>query len=116
MLEESLISQCLFLLAALVVSARVTIRSRSVLKGGLCLYGLFVCWAMLFCVVIPGLLLALKADSHGVVHAFPEAIGVLPVILTSWIQAFIFAGLVRLLHWGLSRRVKSNTVTRSEDS
>ena len=116
MLEKSLISQCLFLLAAFVISARITIRSRSVLKGGLCLYGLFVCWAVLFGVVIPGLLLALKVDSHEVVRAFPEAIGVLPVILTSWIQAFIFGGLVRLLHRGWSTRIKSNTVTGSEDS
>ena len=108
MLETSLIAQCLFLLAAIAVSAKVTLRSRSILKGGLCLYGLFILYAVLFCVVVRLLLVAIGVESHEVVHAFPEEIGVLPVIMTSWIPAFIVISLVHLAHTAYTRTLDAS--------
>jgi hypothetical protein len=96
MLGISLTAQGCFLLAALIVSARRTARTKSAFRGGICLYGLFVLGAALFCIVIPGILVGLGADNHKVAHAFPEAIGVPAAILVYWIPAFGFAGMVRV--------------------
>jgi len=97
MLTFALIGQGVFVLWALIVSARVTIRSRSVLKGTLCLYGLFVLCIILFAVVLPTLLHVFGVPSDVRVDSFPEEIGVLPVIVLGWIPAFIYAGVVRLV-------------------
>ncbi len=95
MLTISLTAQALFLLAALVISARATLRTGSILRGGLYLYGLLVLEVVLFSIVLPALLMAYGADRHEVVNSFPEEIGVLPVILLCWIHGFVFAALVR---------------------
>jgi len=110
----SLVAQSLFLLAAFVISARVTIRSRSIAAGGLRLYGFFILWAILFCVVVPAVFTGLTGRSE-VIAAFPDAIGVVPVICLSWIHAFAFAGLVRLIHWGMTRWAGAGRVPRFED-
>ena len=96
MLAISLIAQGFYLVVSLVVVARLTIRTASVVRGGLCLYGLFVLGAILFCVVVPGVLAELGVDQDVIVHAFPEAIGVPAVVLLYWVPAFVFAGLVRV--------------------
>ena len=95
MLAVSLIAQGLFLLASLIVSAKLTIRTKSAIRGGLCLYGLLVLGTVLFCVVLPAVLAALGVDNHTIVRAFPEAIGIPGVVLVYWVPAFAFAGLVR---------------------
>ena len=82
MLTVALLAQGLYLLASLILTAKVTLRLKSVVRGGLCLYGLTVLGAMLFCVVLPGLLVAVGADKDTVLGAFPEATGVPFVILT----------------------------------
>ena len=97
MLEISLTAQAFFLLAALIVSARRTTRTKSIFRGGICLYGLFVLGAALFGIVIPGILVGLGADNHEIANAFPEAIGVPAAIFVFWIPAFGFAGLVRVV-------------------
>lgn len=48
MLTICLIAQGLFLLASLIVSARLTIRMKSAIRGGPCLYGLLVLGTVLF--------------------------------------------------------------------
>ena len=97
MLAVSLAAQGVFLVASLAISARATIRTESVVRGGLYLYGLLVLWAVLFCVILPAAFIALGVDVHGVVRAFPEAIGVPAVVFVYWIPAFAFAGLVRMV-------------------
>jgi hypothetical protein len=52
MLTISLIAQGLFVLGAMVVSARATLRTGSILRGGLYLYGLLILWAILFSVIL----------------------------------------------------------------
>jgi len=99
----SLIAQVLFLVAALVISARATLRTGSILRGGLYLYGLTVFGVVLFSIILPGLLASHGVDRHEVVEAFPEAIGVLPVIFLSWIPSFAFAGLVGALRAGSTK-------------
>ncbi len=98
MLEESLVSQSLFLLAALIASVLLTVRTRSILMGGLCLYGLFVLQIVLFSIIIPALLVILQFNDYEVNAAFPEETGIVPVVLLYWIPAFLFAALVRLIH------------------
>jgi hypothetical protein len=97
MLGISLTAQALFLLAALIVSAKRTARAKSVFRGGICLYGLFILGAALSGIVIPGILVGLGADNHEIAKAFPEAIGVPAAIFVYWIPAFGFAGLVRVV-------------------
>jgi len=97
MLTFALIGQGIFVLFALIVSTRVTIRSRSVLKGTLCLYGLLVLCIILFTLVLPAFLRASGVPSDVLVGSFPEEIGVVPVIVLGWIPAFIYAGIVRVV-------------------
>jgi len=97
MLTLALVGQGVFVLCALIVSARVTIRSRSVLKGALCLYGLSVLCVILFTLVLPALLRPSGVPSGVVAGSFPEEIGVVPVVVLGWIPAFIYAGIVRLV-------------------
>jgi hypothetical protein len=78
MLGVSLTEQGLFLLAAMIVSARRTVHTKSVFRDGICLYGLSILGAVLFGIVIPGILVGLGADDE-IANAFPEAIGVPPV-------------------------------------
>jgi hypothetical protein len=114
MVVISLMAQAVFLVAALLVSARVTVRTRSIVSGGLYLYGLFVLWAILFCVVIPAFLRALTGKPE-VVDTFPEATGILPIVCLSWIPAFAFGALVGLVQRALLRLTKRGTVPRFED-
>jgi signal peptidase I len=88
-------AQGVFLVAALVVSAKVTVRTRSVAKGGFCLYGLFVLGGLLFTILLPELLVDVTGDPH-IGRAFPDAAGMMGIIFLYWIPAFAFAGLVRL--------------------
>lgn len=97
MLAVSLAAQGVLLLSSLAISARATIRTRSILRGGLCLYVLFVLWAVLFCVILPAAFIGLGVENHRVARAFPEAIGVPAVVFVYWIPAFAFAGLVRMV-------------------
>ena len=94
----ALIGQVIFFLAALLVSARSTIKSRSIVRGAFLFYGLSVAGVFLFCVVIPGLLVALGANRHVVVHSFPESYVGMPIILGGWILGLIFASVVRAAH------------------
>ena len=94
MLTISLIAQGLYLLASLIISARLAVRTKNAVWGGLCFYGLYVLWAILFCIVIPATLEQLGVDGHQIGHAFPEAIGVLPVIFLGWAPAIAFVTLM----------------------
>jgi ABC-type sulfate transport system permease component len=94
----ALIGQMTFFLSVLFVSARSTIKSKSIVKGAFLLYGLSVAAVFLFCVVIPGLLISLGANRHVVVHSFPESIVGMPIVLGGWILGLIFATLVRAAH------------------
>lgn len=95
MLTLSLVAQAVYVLASLIVCARLTVRTASIVRGGLWLYGLFVLGTVLFCVVFPVLLAAFNVDKDVIVHAFPEATGVTAVVFVGWVPAFAFAGLVR---------------------
>ena len=97
MLVLALIGQGIFVLLALMVSAWVTIRRRSVFEGALCLYGLSVLCIVLFALVLPALLRASGVPSDVLVGSFPEEIGVVPVIVLGWVPAFIYAGIVGLI-------------------
>lgn len=98
MLIAALLAQGTFLLGAAVLSARCTIRSRSILQGTLLFHVLSIAWIMLFSVAIPALLQSRGADEHTVVASFPEPTGVLPVILTAWIPGLILALTVRRIY------------------
>lgn len=113
MLEESLISQCLFLLAAFIVSALLTIRKRSILVGGLCLYGLFVVRILLFSIIIPAILVILQFEDYEVNEAFPRESGVIPVVLLYWIPAFLVAAITRLVHAAFTRTLDVSAVRAS---
>jgi predicted RNase H-like HicB family nuclease len=115
MLVVSLIVQCIFLLGALIFSAKLTLQSHSIVTGGLWLYALIVLWVMLFSVIIPGVLVGAGLASHDVVDAFPEATGVVPVVLLYWVPAFIFAGLVRRFARGANIPAGGGTLPRFED-
>jgi len=108
MLTTSLKAEVVFALAALVISSCVTVRSRSILKGGLCLYGLFVLWAVLTYVFVPGLMVVLKVDDGLITGVFSEATDALPVVLLSWIPAFIAAALVHLVHAASTRTLNAS--------
>ncbi|MEN6425669.1 MAG: hypothetical protein ABFE13_09920 [Phycisphaerales bacterium] len=95
MLTLSLVTQAVHVLASLIVCARLTVRTASIVRGGLWLYGLFILGAVLFCVVLPVSLVAFNVDKDAIVHAFPEATGVVAVAFLGWVPAFAFAGLVR---------------------
>ena len=95
MLTLSLVAQAVYVLALLIVCARLTVRTASVVRGGLWLYGLLLLGAVLFCVVIPVSLAAFNVDKDVIVRAFPEATGVVAVAFLGWVPAFAFAGLVR---------------------
>jgi len=110
MLVTSLKAQVVFVLAALVLSSLVTVRSRSILKGGLCLYGLFVLGAVLTCILVPGLMAVLKMDDGLITGVFPEAADALPVVLLSWIPAFIAAALVDLVHAASTRTLSTSSL------
>lgn len=97
MLTLSLLAQAGFLLGAVLVSARRTLR-RGILEGALILYGLGIVWIVLFSVAIPRLLLLLGANKHLVVHSFPESIGAGPVVWFGWGPALVFALVVRTVH------------------
>ena len=95
MLTLSLVAQAVYVLASLIVCARLTVRTASVFRGGLWLYGLLLLGAVLFCVVFPVSLAAFNVDKDVIVHAFPEPTGVVAVAFMGWVPAFAFAGLVR---------------------
>jgi len=94
----ALIGQAIFFLLALFVSARSTVKSKSIARGAFLFYGLSVAGVFLFCVVIPGLLVSLGANRHVVVHSFPESIVGMPIILGGWVLGLIFATLARAAH------------------
>jgi len=98
MLTLALIGQGVFVLGVLMFSARVTIRSRSVLKGTLCLYGLYVACVVLFALVIPALLGGLGVPQEIIAHSFPDEIGIVPAMLVGWIPAVIYAGIIRFFY------------------
>jgi hypothetical protein len=117
MLTLALIGQGVFVLGALVLSARVTIRSRSVLKGTLCLQGLYVACVVLFALVIPTLLGGLGVSGEVLATSFPGEIGILPVILLGWIHAVIYAGIVRLVWLAVEKshgRRRTSSTTKQE--
>jgi hypothetical protein len=99
MLIFALVAQGVFLLGAIVFSARWTIRAtgffEGIIEGGLLLYGLTFAWSFLFSVVIPSALILIGVNRHVVVDSFPEAIGSVPVVLIAWLPALMFAALVR---------------------
>jgi hypothetical protein len=99
MLIFSLVAQGVFLLGAMVFSARWTIRAKGffegIIEGSLLLYGLAIAWSFLFSVVIPSALILIGVNRHAVVDSFPEAIGNVPVVLIGWLPASVFAVLVR---------------------
>ncbi len=95
MLEASLIAQGLLAVAALIISARMALRTGSILKGGLCLYGLMVLWIVLFGIVAPRFLRAVHHTAD-VSQAFPEATAAAAVVFSGWVVAFGFAAAVRL--------------------
>jgi hypothetical protein len=85
------------LLAILALGALCTIRTRSIFKGGLLTYGLWVLDTFLFCLVFPfvGAYCLKQRDAF---LWFPEPKAVIFVPLLGWIYAFIFAAMVRGLH------------------
>jgi signal peptidase I len=97
MLEATLWIQVLLVAGLFAFSAQVTIRTKNVVKGGLCLYGLLILWSVLFGVAIPGLLRVIH-HTPDVPRLLPETIGVLSVSLFGLVAAFAFAGVVRLAH------------------
>ncbi|MHC4517036.1 MAG: hypothetical protein ACYTAS_00465 [Planctomycetota bacterium] len=98
MLIFSVVGQVLFLAMAVVFAGLATVRKRSVLRGALLLYGLFVLGIVLFCLLIPVLLLALGVDKHVVVSSFPDQIGMFPVIVLGWMPSVALAALIRFAH------------------
>lgn len=98
MLLISVIVQGLLLIEALVLSAMVTVRTRSIAKGALCLYGVSVLWVLLFAILVPHALPAvMEVDEREIAEVFPTQIGILPALVFSWIPAFVFASLVHLV-------------------
>ncbi len=95
----SLCGQLVVLVAALFLSVRRTIGAKSffdgIIGGALWLYGLLIGGTFLLSVVIPGLLILLRANRHVVVDSFPEATCMTPVVLLGWFPSFVFSILVR---------------------
>lgn len=98
LLMVALIAQGCFFVSALLIAARATVNRKSILRGTLWFYGLSVAGVLLFCVVIPSLLVLLGVDRHTVVHSFPESIVGMPVLLGGWALGLAFATLVRATH------------------
>jgi len=102
MLTIALLGQFIFLVGALLLSARRTIRTRGflggIIQGALLLYGLAIVESFVFSVVIPSLLILIGADRHVVLDSFPEAICNVPVVLVGWTLAAVFAVLVRSIY------------------
>ena len=98
MLIVAFIAQAVLVIGALVLSARVTIRTRSIAKGALCLYGLSVLWALLFAVAVPQVLPAVMEVEEGEIDVvFPTHVRVVPMLALAWIPALLFASLVHLV-------------------
>jgi hypothetical protein len=61
-------------------------------KGGklltsiLLCWGLHIIWAIIWCVILPGIA---SNVSHDLALKFPEAIGVFPIILTGWLPSVV---------------------------
>lgn len=98
MLAAELIAQGVLLLVALALSALVTVRTGSVVKGTLYLYGFSVLWVLLFAIVVPWVVsFVIEADERDIAHMFPTQIGLLPMLAFGWIPALVFASLVNLV-------------------
>jgi hypothetical protein len=108
MLVFSLMGQCVWLAGAILWSVRRTLGAEDsvegVIRGALLLYVLIVAGSFLFSVVIPGVLIAVGADSHVVVASFPEAICNVPVIMFGWGPSLIIIVLARAMHFFIKHR------------
>ncbi len=97
MLTLTILAQVLLLVESVVLSAMVTVRTRSVVKGTLCLYGLSLLWVLLFAYLAPwGLPQVMEVDLQEIDEVFPTHIRVFPVLLLGWIPAFVVASLMHL--------------------
>ncbi|MCX7009732.1 MAG: hypothetical protein NTY53_21230 [Kiritimatiellaeota bacterium] len=85
------------MLAFLVFGALRTIRTQSIVKGGLFTYALFVLWGILFCIVLPVTVSSIY-NSAEVFSLFPSMPGAIAIIVVGWVQGFIFASIVRGIH------------------
>ena len=82
------------LLAALLLGALCTIRTRSIVKGGLLTYGLWILQTLLFGLVFP-FVISWFLKNRDAFLWFPESKAVVFVPLIGWIYTFIFAAIVR---------------------
>jgi len=85
------------LLAILVLGALCTIRTRSLVKGGLLTYGLWILHTLLFGLVFP-YLVSWFLNNRDAFLWFPESKAVVFVPLIGWIYTFSFAAMIRGLH------------------
>lgn len=112
LLVIALAAQGCFFFCTLLLSARSTIRRRSIGSGALLFYGLSIVGVFLFCVVIPGVLISFGANKHVVLHSFPESIVGMPILLGGWVLGLVFAALVRA---GQALIDMTNKTENSED-
>jgi len=97
MLEIAAVAQGLLLIEALALSAIVTARTRSIVKGALCLYGLALLWILLFAVLVPRVLPAvMDVDEREIAQVFPMRVHILAAVILLWIPAFVLAALTHL--------------------
>lgn len=110
-LTSSLILQAGVFLLLVVMSIVRTVRTRSILKGGLFAYGMLVTWGVLFCLLVPGILVAITGDK-GVWELFPEGPGLVAIVVLGWIYGFLLAAITTGVYAVV---VRSTTTTRNTD-
>ena len=100
-----LITQGVVMFTFLVIGARVTLRARSILKGGLATYGLLVLWAALFCFLLPLTVSWITKDTSFRCGGgpFPDVKGIIAMPMLGWIHGFAFAAIVRVIQIGIER-------------
>lgn len=92
-------------IAGLIVAFCYVLRSGKIVKGVLIGWGLTIICVFLISVVLPAIVAVYDTEY---VALFPEAIGVLPVMIGGWIPALLVAVLARLVKLGIERWAKTD--------
>jgi hypothetical protein len=90
----SIVIQLVVLLLLVVWSIVRTVRTKSILRGGLLAYVLLVMWGLLFCVLAPAVVVRVSGDKE-LAKLFPEPPGLVALVMLGWVHGFILSSVTR---------------------
>jgi hypothetical protein len=97
----SLILQGIGIIVVVLLSIHRTVRTKSIIKGGLFAYAMLILWGFSFCLLLPVVFNSLGYKKMALY--FPEGSGFAGMIGLGWIHGFVLASLTRALQVLITR-------------